>query len=83
MEPVWWDFEFQHVGETFGSKTMVNASRSLYGDAVRTMVEVRNNEVGHGVMLGVGPVVRKTDLVGGLRREEVVLKGVVHIRRKV
>lgn len=63
---------------------MVNASRGLYGDVVRTMVEVRRDEGGHEVVLGVGPVVVKREVVemGLGTRGEVILKGVVHIRRR-
>lgn len=83
MEAVWWDFGFQHPGETFSSESMVNASRGLYGDAVRTMGEVTRNEGGYGVVLAVGPVVGRREVKGGFgERGEVVLKGVVHLRRR-
>jgi len=53
---------------------------------LETLEMVRRDEGAHEVVLGVGPVVAKREVVEmreGMRmREEVVLKGVVHIRRR-
>jgi hypothetical protein len=83
MAAVRWDFAWPLQGATFSGKTMVNESRMLYGDVMRTMREVVANEEEHVVRFAISPTIRKKDWgVGGGGEGEVVHSGLVLVTRR-
>jgi hypothetical protein len=62
---------------------MVNESRMLYGDVMRTMREVLANEEEHVVRFSISPTIRKKDWgVGGGGAAQVVHSGLVLLTRR-
>ncbi|KAH3907494.1 hypothetical protein HBH56_189760 [Parastagonospora nodorum] len=83
MAAVRWDFHWPLHGATFGGSTMVNESRMLYGDVMRTMREVIANEEEHVVRFSISPTIRKKDWgVGGGGAAQVVHSGLVLLTRR-
>jgi hypothetical protein len=83
MAAIRWDFTWPLQGATFNSNTMVNESRLLYGDVMKTMREIAANQEEHVVRVAISPTIRKRDwAVRGGGVGEVVHSGMVLVTRR-
>jgi hypothetical protein len=82
MSAVRWDFMWPVSGQGFDGRVMVNESRMLYGDVLRTMEEVGKREEEHVVRFAWSPVVWKREWGVGGERGEVVYSACVEVGRK-
>ncbi|CAO2652390.1 Nn.00g006730.m01.CDS01 [Neocucurbitaria sp. VM-36] len=77
-----WQFQWPSSGAEFNPASMVNESRLLYGDILRTMTEVMKDPRAHEVQFAVSPTVTRSDFSMGGEQRVVVHNALVHITRK-
>ena len=77
-----WQFQWPSAGTEFNPGTMVNESRTLYGDVMRTMGQVMRDPRAHEVLFAVSPTVTKSNFSEGSEQRVVVHNALVHITRK-
>lgn len=82
MAPSSWSFKWPSPGQEFDASAMVNETRMLYGDLLRTMRVVMNEPHAHEVRFAVSPTVVKSDYAGGEEKKVVVHHAMVHTTRK-
>jgi hypothetical protein len=82
MSAVRWDFMWPVSGQGFDARVMVNESRMLYGDVLRTMEEVGRREEEHEVRFARSPVVWKREWGVGGEMGEVVYSACVEVGRR-
>jgi hypothetical protein len=83
MSVVKWDFWWPVPGQGFDGRVMVNESRILYGDVMRTMEQVRKRESEHVVRFARSPMIWRADWGVGGERVEVVHSACVEVGRRV
>ncbi|KAH7389803.1 hypothetical protein BKA66DRAFT_414252 [Pyrenochaeta sp. MPI-SDFR-AT-0127] len=82
MAAIKWQFQWPLPGTEFNPATMVNESRMLYGNILRTMNSVMNEPRAHEVRFSISPTVTKSDFSGGSEHRVVVHNALCHITRQ-
>ncbi|KAF1844211.1 uncharacterized protein K460DRAFT_408511 [Cucurbitaria berberidis CBS 394.84] len=77
-----WQFQWPSPGAEFNPGTMVNESRMLYGNVLRTMGEVMKDPRAHEVLFAVSPTVTRSEFSAGHEQRAVVHNALVHITHK-
>ncbi|KAH9872427.1 hypothetical protein IAQ61_005262 [Plenodomus lingam] len=77
-----WSFQWPLSSAEFDPTAMVNESRLLYGDILRTMTAVMSDPRAHEVRFAVSPTVARSDFGKGGENRVVAHHAMVHITPK-
>jgi hypothetical protein len=82
MEASKWSMSWPGVGDGFDAGLMVNESRMLHGDAMKTLQRITLAPGNYAVRFALSPTITKSVYASGVEEKEIVHKGMVHLVRK-
>jgi hypothetical protein len=77
-----WVMNWPAPGSDFNPETMVNESRYLHGNLLKTLERVHQSPAAYIVRFSKSPTITKFDFSTGQERHEVIHKGLAFLIRK-
>jgi hypothetical protein len=82
MEAAKWRMAWPLAGDDYDHTSMVNESRLLHGDVMKTVEMTSRTPTNYAVRFAMSPTMAKTTFAGGVEQRETIHKGMVHLARK-
>jgi hypothetical protein len=79
MEAAKWAMSWPAAGDEFEVNYMINESRFLHDDPIKTLHRITQAPANYAVRFAMSPTISKSVFASGVENKEIVHKGMVHL----